>query len=209
MKTEQKILFVVDDNNASLAVCKNILKTHYTVYPAPSAAKMFGLLERIIPDMILMDVDMPEMNGYEAVGRMKKNDTYKNIPVIFISGRVDPASEIFGLNMGALDYIHKPFAAELLLKRIKTNLSLIESRETLEERNRSGEKLLARILEISSPLNSIIETLEAAIIEEDKDKLKSSISKANTTAKYLMAHVKRIFDISKTEAEKNEFDTGN
>jgi len=123
MGKEQKKIFVVDDNSANLTACKSILKRHYEVYPVLSAAKMFELLEHIMPDLILLDVDMPEINGYEAAGRLKKNSAYNEIPIIFISGRVDPQSEAFGLNMGAVDYIHKPFTSDLLLQRIETHLS--------------------------------------------------------------------------------------
>ena len=124
MEIVQKKIIVVDDNSANLTACKNILKRYYEVFPVPSAAKMFELLEHIMPDLILLDVDMPEINGYEAAGRLKKDSAYNEIPIIFISGRVDPQSEAFGLNMGAVDYIHKPFVSELLLKRIETHLSL-------------------------------------------------------------------------------------
>ena len=202
MKIEQKIIFVVDDSNTSLTACKNILKPHYAVYPAISAAKMFGLLEHIIPDLILMDVDMPEMNGYEAVGRLKKIDEYKNIPIIFLSGRVDPASEVFGLNMGAVDYIHKPFASELLLKRIKTNISLIETQKMLEERNKSADDFFSRSSEVITPLKKIIEILDTAVTEEDQSKSKNIINTAKTAVNELLSNVNSIFDISRTEKNK-------
>ena len=187
MKTEQKKIIVVDDNNANLTACRNILKPHYMVYPAPSAAKMFGLMENLIPDMILMDVDMPEMNGYEAAGRMKKIEAFKNIPLIFLSGRIDPASEIFGLNMGALDYIHKPFVSELLLRRIKTHLSLIEYQKILEEQNKSVEDYIKNSSIGSAPLNEIIGLLDNAMAAADIETVKSQIDKARAALKNHMA----------------------
>ena len=173
-KEELKKIVIVDDNNANLTACRSILKPHYMVYPATSASKMFGLMEQVIPDLVLMDVDMPEMNGYEAAGRMKKNEALKHIPIIFLSGRIDPASEIFGLNMGALDYIHKPFVGELLLRRIKTHLSLIEYQKNLEDKNRSDIRsdIGKSIIEIGSPLNDIISSLEKALAENDGDNIK-------------------------------------
>ena len=198
MKTEQKKIIVVDDNNANLTACRNILKSHYMVYPAPSAAKMFGLMEHLIPDLILMDVDMPEMNGYEAVGRMKKNEAFKNIPVIFLSGRVDPASEIFGLNMGALDYIHKPFVSELLLRRIKTHLSLIETQKILEEQSRSDD-LFKQGQEISAPLHEILGKLDIAMNATDIEKIKIGINEASAALKNHIALINNISQASKTE----------
>ena len=195
MKTEQKKIIVVDDNNANLTACRNILKPHYMVYPATSAEKMFGLMENVIPDMILMDVDMPEMNGYEAAGRMKKNEAFKNIPIIFLSGRVDPASEIFGLNMGALDYIHKPFVSELLLRRIKTHLSLIEHQKILEEQNKSIEDFIKHSHIISAPLNDIISLLDNTMAAADTETMKGQIDKAREALKRHMGVIEGIFEI--------------
>ena len=201
MKTEQKKIIVVDDNNTNLTVCKNILKPHYMVYPVPSAAKMFGLMENVVPDLVLMDVDMPDMNGFEAVGRMKKHETFKDIPFIFLSGRVDPASEIFGLNMGALDYIHKPFVSELLIRRIKTHLSLIESQKILEERNKPIEKSLLKSHDISTSLKEIISILDRALAAGDADKMKNCINEANTASKELFNQISNIFNVSKMEVK--------
>ena len=122
MAKEQKIIIVVDDNNANLVACKKILKPYYEVYPVPSAAKMFDLMKHVRPDLILLDVDMPDMNGYEAAGKLQQDDAFREIPIVFLSGRDDATSEMFGLNMGAKDYIHKPFNSELLLKRIEMQL---------------------------------------------------------------------------------------
>ena len=178
MANEQKKIIVVDDNNSNLTACKNTLKPYYAVYPVPSAAKMLELLEHIMPDLILLDVDMPDINGYEAAGRLKKNEAFKKIPIIFLSGRVDPKSEIFGLNMGALDYIHKPFVSELLLKRIQTHLSLIEQ-------NRS-------IREIGAPLNAIIGLLNEAKSTGDAGKLKDCLDKAESESKNILSHINEI-----------------
>jgi len=181
----QKKIIVVDDNNANLTACKKILKPYYEVYPAPSALKLFDLLEHVMPDLILLDVDMPDMNGYEVAGRMKKNDAFRGIPIIFLSGRVDPASEIFGLNMGALDYIHKPFVSELLLKRIETHLSLIDFKKLLEEQNKSLEQLC-------TPLNNIIDLLSTAMDTDDTEKIKDCLDKANSASKDVLGRFKGI-----------------
>ena len=133
MMNEQKIVVVVDDNNANLIAIKNILKPHYVVYPAPSVAKMYELLEHITPDLILLDVEMPEIDGYEATRSLKSNNAHKDIPIIFLSARIDATSEMVGLNMGALDFLHKPFCSTLLLRRIEMYLTLIEYRKIIEE----------------------------------------------------------------------------
>jgi CheY-like chemotaxis protein len=122
MSGERKKIIVVDDNLENLGALKNTLKEHYGVYPSPSATEMFDLLEHIQPDLILLDVEMPEMNGYEAIKKLKSEDKSKGIPVIFLTSMDDPQSEKEGLNLGAVDYIHKPFVAPLLLQRIEKYL---------------------------------------------------------------------------------------
>jgi putative two-component system response regulator len=123
MKEKRETIIVVDDNNTNLAACKKILKPLYDVYPVLSVNKMFKLMEHVTPDLILLDVEMPEINGYEAARMLKDNDASKNIPIIFLTSRNDPVSERLGFNLGAMDYIHKPFTSTLLLERIENLLS--------------------------------------------------------------------------------------
>ena len=131
MKTLKKV-FVVDDNLTSLNICKNILKPHYDVYTVPSASKLFELLERVIPDLILLDVAMPGTDGYEAARLLKSNDKYKDIPIVFVTTKDDEKSEMEGLDLGAVDYMTKPISAPLLLKRVKTHLYTHELNTSLE-----------------------------------------------------------------------------
>ena len=126
MTKDQKIIIIVDDNNSNLTACKEILKPHYVVYPVLSAVKMFDLLDHIKPDMILLDVEMPEMNGFEAARKLKNSEKFNSIPIIFLSGESDPTRELEGLNIGALDFFHKPFVGGLLLKRLEIFFSLLK-----------------------------------------------------------------------------------
>ncbi len=123
MGNERKKIIAVDDNIENLTALKNTLKEIYDVYPCPSAAKMFSLFEHIHPDMILLDVEMPEMNGYEATEKMRSIDKYREIPVIFLTSMEDEESKKKGFNLGAVDFIHKPFETASLLQRLETHLS--------------------------------------------------------------------------------------
>jgi diguanylate cyclase (GGDEF)-like protein len=123
---DKKKIIVVDDNIENLTVLKDTLKEKYEVYTIPSAAKMFDILEHIMPDLILLDVEMPEMNGYDAAKKLKSTNKYKSIPFMFLTIRDDIKSEMDGLDLGAIDYIHKPFVGPLLLQRINTNFSLMD-----------------------------------------------------------------------------------
>ena len=124
-------IILVDDNQPNLDQGRNILRTFYDVYPAPSAARLFEMLEKIIPSMILLDIDMPEMNGYEAIKKLKADDRFKDIPVIFLTAKDDEGSELEGLDLGAVDYVTKPFSPRLLLKRIEKELLFIQQKKDL------------------------------------------------------------------------------
>ena len=180
MTKNQKTIFIVDDNNANLTAYKNILKPHYVVYPVPSGQKMLDLLDHVIPDMILLDVDMPDMNGYEVAGRLKKNEAHKKIPIVFLSSRADATSETFGLNMGALDYIHKPIVGELLLRRLEMHFSALDYQKMLE--GQSGGSSRTEEVEL---LNNIIATLNSAA-DGDTEKLKGCLAKALDESKKLL-----------------------
>jgi len=123
MGNERKKIIVVDDNVENLTALKNTLKEKYDVFPSPSALKMFDILKHIKPDLILLDVEMPEMNGYEAAGKLKGDAQFKEIPIMFLTSMNDEESKKKGLELGAIDYIHKPFDATSLLQRLETHFS--------------------------------------------------------------------------------------
>ncbi|MCL2042756.1 MAG: response regulator [Treponema sp.] len=132
MAVEKKLVLLVDDNPTNLKVGINVLEDHYDVATAPSAAKMFSLLENIHPAMILLDIDMPVMTGYDAIKILKEKPETKDIPVIFVTARIDSDDELEGLSLGAIDYITKPFQPSLLLKRIEVHLLVEAQRKVLE-----------------------------------------------------------------------------
>ena len=117
-----KTIFIVDDLDTNLAVASDALRSQYKVITMSSAARMFTLLEKIKPDLILLDIEMPEMDGFEALHCLKENDKYADIPVIFLT--VNFSREAEGFQSGAVDYIMKPFSAPVLLNRIKTHLDI-------------------------------------------------------------------------------------
>jgi len=119
----EKTIFVVDDSGMNLVVVKEALKDTYRVITVPSAAKMFSLMEKLKPDLILLDIYMPEMDGFEAAQMLKDNEQYKNIPVIFLTSTIDEPTKDRGLKLGAVDFILKPFEKSELLEKIARNLS--------------------------------------------------------------------------------------
>jgi class 3 adenylate cyclase/ActR/RegA family two-component response regulator len=128
---EKAAIFLVDDNPANLRAGKSALTENYSVYTAASAARMFDLLAEKKPSLILLDIDMPGMNGYEAIKRLKSNLEVADIPVIFLTAKSDSGSELDGLSLGAVDYITKPFVPSLLSKRIEVQLLIENQKKTL------------------------------------------------------------------------------
>jgi len=116
----ERTVFVVDDNAFGLIVVEHALENYYNVITFSSAEKMFTAMEKITPDLILLDVEMPEMDGYEAIKLLKANDSYSKIPVLFLSAMSDSSKEAYGIELGAKCFITKPFD-ETKLKDIVGN----------------------------------------------------------------------------------------
>jgi putative two-component system response regulator len=139
-----KTIFVVDDSDTNLSMAEVALEEQYYVMTMPSAARMFIMLERIIPDLILLDIEMPEMNGFEALKKLKSLQIWAHIPVMFLTGRTDPDVEVQGFEIGAVDFVTKPFSAPVLLNRIKTHLDIDKIiRERTAQLNRLQNSIVA------------------------------------------------------------------
>jgi class 3 adenylate cyclase len=143
---EKETIIFVDDNPSNLRMGKNVLTDKYTVFTSPDAKTMFELLEEVRPSLILLDIEMPEMNGYEAIKILKAKPETADIPVIFLTGKTETDSEIEGLNLGAIDYITKPFIPGLLLKRIEVHLLVAAQRKQLEYYSQNLEKAFTSYL---------------------------------------------------------------
>jgi len=122
---------MVDDDVTNLTVATNNLIEKYNFFTAPSGAKLFSIMRKVAPDLILLDIEMPEMDGYEVIKLLKGEEKTASIPIIFLTGKIDPASEVKGLDLGAVDYITKPFSNELLIKRIDMHLLLEKQKKEL------------------------------------------------------------------------------
>jgi putative two-component system response regulator len=142
MQNEKKKVALVDDNPVNLKLARNTLMEQYSVYAVPSAEKLFQLLEQTIPDLILLDVLMPGISGYEAMATLKGNPRTAGIPVIFLTSKTDTVSELEGFSLGAIDYISKPFSPQLLLKRVEVHLLLEAQKAELKNLNDNLQRLV-------------------------------------------------------------------
>jgi putative two-component system response regulator len=151
---------LVDDSAANLAMGKSMLKDTYEVYPCPSAKKMFEILQHVTPDLILLDIMMPEMDGCEAIRRLKADTRRADIPVIFLTSRTDEGSELEGLSLGAIDYVTKPFSAPLLLKRIENHLLIESQKKELKNYNDNLQQMVrdktAQVVELQNAVLSTV-----------------------------------------------------
>jgi putative two-component system response regulator len=130
----QKTIFIVDDNAINLTVAEKALCSQYRVIALPSAERMFKALGKFEPDLILLDVQMPEISGFDAMKILKEDEKHANIPVIFLTSLTDSESEAFGIKLGAVDFILKPFSEPVLINRIRNHLHIDELiRERTEE----------------------------------------------------------------------------
>jgi len=121
-----KTIFVVDDSDVNLLKEKQALEGRYRVFTMPSAAKMFSLFEKVMPDLILLDIEMPEMDGFTAMELLKQDEKTENIPVMFLTATVDENIEARGFELGAVDFITKPFFKQALIRRIESHLNISE-----------------------------------------------------------------------------------
>ena len=126
-------IMLVDDNISNLNTGRSMLREHYEVFPIPSGKKLFDTLQHVTPSLILLDILMPEMDGFEVIDRLKQNPQWEEIPVIFLTSRSDEKSELEGLTRGAIDYVAKPFSAPLLLQRIRNHLLLSYQKRELKK----------------------------------------------------------------------------
>lgn len=118
MRDDKKTIILVDDMLNSLYVNKSSLSAYYRVFTAPSAEKMFVILQKIIPDLILLDIEMPVMNGFEALKKIKSEPRYADIPVIFLTTKSDECTKQQGYKLGASEFLSKPISPSLLLNSV-------------------------------------------------------------------------------------------
>lgn len=130
---KRKHIVMVDDNPVNLDLAEGVLKDTYKLTKLISGEQLLRFLRRVKPHMILLDIQMPGMDGYQTLKEIKKNPDWAGIPVIFITGQKDMDSEREGLRLGAKDFITKPFDHVIMLSRIRSQIELYEYQMELEE----------------------------------------------------------------------------
>jgi len=149
LTTTNARILVVDDTPANIQTLTAILKEQrYQLSVATNGRQALDVIEKVHPDLVLMDVMMPEMDGYEACRQIKASPVWRDLPIIFLSAKTDTSDIVHGFELGAVDYVAKPFNAHELLARVNTHLTLQSLRRQFELRNAE----LARELEVAQEL---------------------------------------------------------
>ena len=132
MEEKKNTLLIVDDENANLKVLTHILGSEYTIFTASNGASAIEKAKEFIPDLILLDIMMPDMDGYATLTEIKNCEVIQKIPVIFITGLDSDEDEEKGLSLEAADYITKPFSATIVKLRVRSQIQIVNQMRTIE-----------------------------------------------------------------------------
>lgn len=148
MERNRAKILVIDDTKTNIEVLEGILSNDYDIFVALNGKKALVLAEKVKPDLILLDVMMPEMDGYETLRQLRAQKLVENTPVLFLTAKADSKSEQMGLDLGAVDYITKPFNPDLVRLRIKNQLEFKHQRDHLHELVDEKTKDLRKTLKV-------------------------------------------------------------
>jgi len=215
MKSKNKAkLLLVDDTADNLDILIDILSKSYDLSIAmdgPSALKRVVL---DLPDLVLLDIMMPKMDGYEVCQKIKQNPITKNIPIIFLTSKTDPDSIVQGFDLGAADYVTKPFNYKELLARVKVHIDLKYAREEIEKAKEKAEKseksksdfLATMSHEIRTPMNGVL-GMASLLMDTNLDPVqKDYVESLRSSGETLLALINDILDFSKIESGKMVLD---
>ncbi len=198
MTQHKQTILAVDDTVTNIEVVKGVLADNYLVQAALSGEMALKIVEKRKPDLILLDIMMPEMDGYEVCEALKSNPDTKDIPVIFLTAKSQEEDETRGLSLGAVDYITKPISPPILLERVKNHLLLKASRDLLEQQN---EILETKVVERTQQLGDLQDVAMVAMgaLAESRDP--ETGNHIRRTQHYVKALAKELAKTDKYKAE--------
>ncbi|MDR1038821.1 MAG: response regulator [Deltaproteobacteria bacterium] len=166
-------ILIVDDAVTNLRLAKSALVGAGDVFTVTSAERMFELMDTALPHLILLDINMPGMDGIEALKNLKSKPATADVPVIFLTGRSDTGTEVEGLKLGAVDFISKPFEPELLRARVRLHLTLRNQRLRLETQSRELERFNMSLQDMVAEEAGKVTRLQGAVFSTVVDLVES------------------------------------
>jgi len=217
---EKNRILVVDDEKSNLEILLSILGQEYTIYMIKNGSGAIDMAHKYLPDLIVLDIVMPDMNGFEVLTALKASSMTKHIPVIFVTGLNTVHDEERGLDLGAADFILKPFSPSIVRSRVRNQIQIVNyakdmkqlhknleaMAETAEAANRTKSAFLARMShEIRTPLNAILGISEIQLQDDNLPiEKKQAFMKIYNSGDLLLGIINDILDLSKIEAGKQE-----
>ena len=213
MTTPLNKVLIVDDTPKNIQLAATLLQNEgYEIHYAMDGFKALEILRHNLVDLILLDVMMPEMDGFEVCKKLKAEPAMANIPVIFLTAKSDVDGIKKGFELGAVDYITKPFYSDELLARVRTHLALKSANEELHQKNLHLEKLnnekneLLKIVshDLKNPLAVIISLtnlLQINLLKLAQEDLTRIFSHIMDSAQFLLSMVNNLLDVNRLESE--------
>lgn len=187
---DKLIILAVDDTPANIDVVKGVLSKTYFVQAAINGMMALKIVEKKRPDLILLDIMMPEMDGYEVCHRLKSNPETKDIPIIFLTAKTEIGDETKGLELGAVDYITKPISPGILKERVKNHLELTMARDNLRRQNEILEEKVLERTEQMEELQDVTVVAMGALAEARDPETGNHIRRTQRYVKLLANQLK-------------------
>lgn len=211
---ELPLILIVDDVPKNIELLGNVLSNEgYDISIAENGREALETLEDLLPDLILLDVMMPEMNGHEACKKLKAEDRTKDIPVIFLTAKTETEDIVEGFELGAVDYVTKPFNSTELLARVRTHLALKQARDKernyikkLEKLNKEKNELLGMAAhDLRNPISAVKMSTSLMLTMFNRNLTEEQIELLNETQDitgYMLNILNDLLDITAIEAGK-------
>lgn len=205
MKSKKNIL-IVDDNQINLQVVSSFLKElNYNIFVSLDGFEAIQILKNTQIDLIVLDVMMPQMDGFETCKKIKEDDRLKEIPIIFLTAKTQTKDIIEGFQAGGVDYVTKPFNGEELKMRIRTHLELADAKQTILQYHKTRDRIYSILAhDIRSPLASIsmlLDGLAGKYIDSSGPNFDKLITEISLSTKNTLTLIQNILEWTKTQSD--------
>ncbi|HBA90172.1 MAG TPA: hybrid sensor histidine kinase/response regulator [Geobacter sp.] len=203
---KRQTVMIVDDTPANIEILSESLGDDYELFFATSGADALELIRADKPDLILLDIMMPGMDGYQLCGILKDDPGTRDIPIIFVTAMIGEEEEIKGLELGAIDYLTKPISPHIVKARVKNHLELKRYRDLLETLASAADRAKKEFLrsvshELRTPLTPIIGMTDLVLNTEEDDNKRKYLTMVQKSALRLLGIVEDLIETSRLEGE--------